>query len=225
MISVKTLRGFLDGVASLYAKAKKPLSRLVDKRVVKGRAKCVASQAEELFADFICKSILRTKKGYKVFVDFPITVKPGRDGKKSETRYIDFILVRVSESDKYEILYMAELKLNTGWMRDRVSECANDMRSLRDCLREGDISAREPNLNSGRVKFVFNQRAFYDLIIFSGANADLTSLKKEVKLINSQDDNTKAAILCDGPIVKGCEMNKRGKTMIDRRIRLAAFRG
>ena len=93
MISVKTLRGFLDGVASLYAKAKKPLSRLVDKRVVKGRAKCVASQAEELFADFICKSILRTKKGYKVFVDFPITVKPGRDGKKSETRYIDFTTI------------------------------------------------------------------------------------------------------------------------------------
>lgn len=96
-ISVKTLRGFLDGVASLYAKAKKPLSRLVDKRVVKGRAKCVASQAEELFADFICKSILRTKKGYKVFVDFPITVRPGRDGKKVR---LDILISYLLESQR-----------------------------------------------------------------------------------------------------------------------------
>jgi len=224
MISVRTMREFLDFVASLYEKARKPLRRSFDKRIVKGRAKCIASQTEEAFADFICKSILRKKPQYKVFVDYPITVKPGRDDKSKETRYIDFMLCKELQSDRrYEILYMAELKMNTGWMRKRVVECADDMASLRACLLQGKISARNGDENHDRVSFSINTAARYDLVIISGANTDLKNLRSDVCSINRRDEHTHAVILTNGEIVEGCRLNKTDKETLDCRMREAAF--
>ena len=75
MISVRTMREFLDHIAVLYDKAKRR-SYNVDKRVVKGRARCIAAQTEEAFANFACQSILGKKHGFKVLVDFPIRAMP-----------------------------------------------------------------------------------------------------------------------------------------------------
>ena len=69
MISVKTMRVFLNRIAVLYNKTKRR-SYDVDKRVVKGRARCIAAQTEEVFANFVCQSILGKKPGFKVLVDF-----------------------------------------------------------------------------------------------------------------------------------------------------------
>lgn len=92
MVSVRTMGEFLDRIVFLYDKAKR-LSRNVDKRVVRGRAKCIASRTEEMFADFVCQSVLRKKKGFKVLVDFPITIA-GLNGPKRPAMSILLLLKR-----------------------------------------------------------------------------------------------------------------------------------
>ena len=226
MISVNTMREFLDLVASLYEKAKKPSSRLFDKRIVRGRAKCIASQAEEAFADFICKSILRKKPHYKVFVDFPITVNFKCGDKHKTTRYVDFMLCREENDKHYRILYMAELKMNMGWMRDQVVSCADDMNSLCKALFSGDISARNGGEGSSRMKFSISKETKYDLIILSGVNTDLETLRDGVNKINNRNDGyTHAVILTNEPIRKGCHINKGDKKLLDDRIRGAISKG
>lgn len=218
MISVRTMREFLNHIAVLYNKAKRR-SYNVDKRVVKGRARCVASQTEEAFANFVCQSILGKKPGFRVLVDFPITIEC--DGGKS-TRYIDFILVKSIEDNRYEIRYMVELKMNIGWMRDRILDTVRELRKQIAVMRRGHLSSRPGGKNSKRLEFIFSKSARYDLVIVSGVNGELEELKKVQSDCNKRKcETTRLMILCDGAIEKGCTINEVDKCLLDKRMRSA----
>lgn len=220
MISVKTMREFLNRIAVLYNKAKRR-SYNVDKRVVKGRARCIAAQTEEAFANFVCQSILGKKHGFKVLVDFPITIEC--DGGKS-TRYIDFILVKSIGDNRYEIRYMVELKMNIGWMRDRVLDTVKELRKQVEVMRQGHLSSRPGGRNSKRLEFVLPKRARYDLVIVSGVNGELEELKKVQSACNKRKrETTRLTILCDEAIEKGCKINEEDKCLLDRRMRAAVI--
>ena len=128
MISKADALKFLQKMVRIYSDARKSGLRGHDNRVIRGRARCVAANFEDEFADLLCRKALWQKETeYRLFADFPITIEPicnlGKAQKRCETRYIDIMICAEKCDCEYEIVYMAELKTNTGWMRGRVEEC------------------------------------------------------------------------------------------------------
>ena len=181
MISSKDAEKFLHNMARVYYNARKSGRKGHDSRVIRGRAHCVAAHFEDEFADLLCrKSLWKKEKRYRVFSDFPITIDPacnssgGQKRKRCETRYIDVMICAERCNHEYEIMYMAELKTNTGWMRGQVSECLVKNRKFVDHLtcESTNVSVRKESLKEARInecsertRFRVSQYLCYDLVV------------------------------------------------------------
>ena len=188
-------------MAAVYHDPHKPVATKDDSRVIRGRARCVAADFEDQFAGFIYEKILRAgETNLCVFTDFPITIEPAREGQTRngrkrvrETRYIDVMVCSEKDRHNYNILYMAELKTNTGWMRDQVDGHLkqNDKFIEHLLLSTTKISARSESLKEALLSDSFKRCHFYvsaglcyDLIVLSSTNNnvdDLDELKKSTK--------------------------------------------
>lgn len=115
---------------------------------------------------------------------------------------------------------MVELKMNIGWMRDKVSSTIKWLRDQVEEMRQGKLSSRTDGSNDKRLSFVVSKKTRYDLVVLSGVNGDLMKLKKEQDACNAKrSECTRLMILCDGPIVSGYKINKDDKQMLDKRLR------
>ena len=183
MLTEPKMQEFLSTMLKAYHAAHRPKIGNANGKVIRGRAHCVAGVFEDAFANLVCTEILWKKEtNCLAFTDFPITVEPPLDcsKKKCETRYIDLMLCKLKEGSDCEILYMAELKTNTGWIRGTVSDRVEDNSNLLRHLKKKStlISVRGDTLKEvclpskySRYKFSLSPRCRYDLIILSGANA------------------------------------------------------
>lgn len=213
MISKQDAQEFLQNMARIYYNARKSGSRGHDHRVIRGRARCVATNFEDEFAYLICRKALWEKeKGLRVFSDFPITIMPicniggMQKMKRCETRYIDIMICAKRPDLEYEILYMAELKTNTGWMRGQVSECLVKNRqfvehltcaSTKVSVRKESLKEARINECSERIRFQVSQCLCYDLVVLSSCNNSWGSLDD----MKSGDKSTSSLIvLTDDPL-------------------------
>lgn len=192
MISNKDAEKFLQNMARIYYNARKSVRKGHDSRVIRGRARCVSANFEDEIADLLCRKALWQKETeYRVFADFPITIEPicnlgrAQKKKKCETRYIDIMICAERSDCEYEIMYMAELKTNTGWMRGQVSECLVKNRKLVDHLtcESTNVSVRKESLKEARInecsertRFRVSQYLCYDLVVLSSCNNNVESL-------------------------------------------------
>ena len=192
-------------MASIYRRAHKPGHRKIESRVIRGRAQCVAAEFEDEFADLICRKVLWAKeKNTCVFTDFPITIKPAHDGcRAQETRYLDILVCLKRSDSNYDVLYMAELKTNTGWMREKVDSYLQDNREFIRHLRLDTtvMSVRAASLKESYLDTKYAQSRFhisndirYDLIVLSSTNNDSDSLDE---LKNDNDKLSGLMILTD----------------------------
>lgn len=199
MIGENTYAIFLKEMVKLYTRARRAGGcRRVDPRVMRGRAHCVAGYFEDAFADLISKKIFWKKENrLRVFTDFPVTVEPAlRKGeKKRETYYIDVMVCRDCGSGKFEILYMAELKTNTGWMRGKVKSRLEENQKFADHISRPETiisvrseSLKDPVLSEMLTKCIFKASAdfCYDLIVLSGTNIDPDQLSDAAKFNNEK---------------------------------------
>ncbi len=233
MISRKDACGFLKGMACVYRRAHKPGHRKIEPRVVRGRAQCVAAEFEDELADLICRKVLWSKEeDVRVFTDFPITIKPAHDGcRAQETRYLDVLVCSKRTGRDFNVLYMAELKTNTGWMREKVDSYLQDHRDFIRHLRSATtmMSVRSASLKESYLdakyalsNFYVSNNIRYDLIILSSTNNDSNSLHE---LKNDNDELSALIILTDdsvgGQHKKGYKPKPRFEDFkeFDRRIR------
>ena len=205
MISQTDARKFLQEMARIYRRAHKPGHRKVESRVIRGRAQCVAAEFEDELADLICRKVLWSKEeNIHVFTDFPITIKPAHDMcSTQETRYVDILVCSKRSGRNYDVLYMAELKTNTGWMREKVDSYLQDNRELIRHLKLSTtvVSARSASLAASYLDAKYAQSNFrvsneirYDLIVLSSTNNDSDSLND---LKNDNDELSALIILTD----------------------------
>ena len=192
MIKDCIIKDFLNGMQKVYHKAKKSSLKNFDNRIVRGRARCVAVDFEDRLADFICKNIIKeNEESLLVLTDFPVTIMPGlsnEEKKNRETRYIDIIVCREKSDEEYDILYMAELKTNTGWMRNQSETCLTKNESLIRHLKERStmVSSRPESMNKSKIKVkrcVFNisPKLKYDMIVLSSTNNGKNKLCEQRK--------------------------------------------
>ena len=200
MISNEDAKKFLHNMIRIYCNARKSTRKGPDHRVIRGRARCVATNFEDEFADLLCrKALWKKEKRFRVFSDFPITIEPicnfggVQKRKRCETRYIDIMICAERPDQEYEILYMAELKTNTGWMRGKVSECLVKNRKFVKHLTcaSTNVSVRNESLKEARInecsertKFRVSQYLCYDLVVLSSSNNSGVPLDKVTKANN-----------------------------------------
>ena len=154
MIYKKTQVEFLKKVASLYRNAAK--IRGGDGIVVRGRQRCISGKFEDEFAKLIKEHIICKAGGWRIFVDYPITIPKKRS--RNQSKYIDFMLCKEID-DTMEVMYMAEIKLDTGWMRDNIYKVARHLeRVLKKLRNRDDISSKEEDCvcNDDRLYFNFS---------------------------------------------------------------------
>ena len=202
MIGENTYETFLMEMVKIYARARKAGGcRQVDPRVVRGRAHCVAGYFEDAFADLISKKIFwKKEKRLRVFTDFPITVEPAlrkqeKKHKERATYYIDVMVCCDCGEGEFEILYMAELKTNTGWMRGKVKSRLEENQKFANhiSLPGTSISVRSESLKDSVLSEAFAKCNFkvsaglcYDLIVLSGTNIDPDRLSDAAKFNNEK---------------------------------------
>ena len=216
MISKKTQAEFLEMTASLYRKASKIHGG--GRTIIRGRKRCISGKFEDEFAKLILKHIVRKAKGYYIFVDYPITMPQVRSRNKS--KYIDFMLCKESDSEM-DVMYMAEIKLDTGWMRKKVYKAAKELETQLQKLRKmNDVSSKEEErvCDGDRVYFNFSDFTLYDLIILSATNNDHAAIERACErarkrlttgifILTDQSVNTKKSGL--RPRMDFCELEKR----------------
>ena len=206
MISKQDAQEFLQNMTRIYCNARKSGRRGHDHRVIRGRARCVAADFEDEFADLLCRKTLWNKEEqFRVFSDFPITITPicnlgeSPKRKRCETRYIDIMICVERPRHEYEILYMAELKTNTGWIRGQVGKCLVKNQKFVEHLKNAstNVSVRKESLKEARInecsertKFRVSQYLCYDLVVLSSCNNSGTSLE-DVK----QDDESISSLI------------------------------
>ena len=216
MISNKNQAEFLGTMASLYRKA--ATIRGGSATITRGRKRCISGMFEDEFAKLTLRHIVGKSNGYRIFVDYPITIP--RIRKRNKSKYIDFMLCK--ESDKeMDVIYMAEMKLDTGWMRSSVYKVAKKLDTLLgEVLTTKDISSKAEDsvCEDDRLYFKFSPVTLYDLIILSAANNGYDVIKRACKLAQKRL-STRIFVLTDQSVNMStsnlyprrdfCELEKR----------------
>ena len=165
-----TSKEFLQKVWDLYDAANHAANAhpgAQDGRIRRGRSHCIASQVEDLFAEFIYERLKDSQKDFVVFVDQPVGV--GKVDGRVKTVYPD-IMVGIRQGGKTTITHIYELKTNTGWMRDGADKCLAKMRQTREWLVNEATIREELSGVSVPTTLTVAQDVKYDLVVLSSVN-------------------------------------------------------
>lgn len=177
-----------------------------DKNIIRGRARCVSGRVEDLTAELLFDWVKMKVDDVFVFVDLPLsfeTCEKGKNGKsKLDICYPDIVVAR-HVRERYEILYMVELKVNLGWGRHKLAgyqmvkgnggekkkeivkpieqELYDDLNNLRNvgvwAKWPAGTQGKTGEGNSDRITFKLSSTAKYDLVICSSKNVSKAELK------------------------------------------------
>lgn len=208
---------FVEEVECAYTRA-----RLVQgeefKNLKRGHAKCVSGIFEDVFAKMVYKHILKEDNKFVVLVDWPITwgkssgTKKKKGKKQRPAHYrIDFMLCRKLQDGKLEILYMAELKENVGFMREAVKTGSifKDLKTRIDNLKNAtaltssQVWKRQDKKNQG---LTISDSVKFDLVLYSSNNGwanKNTNVQNSVRAVAAANNSSLASnevwmhVLCD----------------------------
>ena len=221
MISRKTQVEFLKKTASLYRNAAKIHGG--EGIIVRGRQRCISGKFEDEFAKLILEHVICKARGWRIFVDYPIAIPKKRS--RNQSKYIDFMLCKKLDDDTAEVMYMAEIKLDTGWMRNNIYKVARGLeRSLKELRNRDDISSKEEDCicNDDRLYFNFSDLTLYDLIILSAANNGRDTINLALRRVEKNlSATTRIFFLTDQSVnVKvGCPCPCKDFSILEKRIR------
>ena len=135
---------FVDAVENAYHCNKQVYGHKESPALCRGRSKCNSGILEDLFAGLIFDCVVGNSRRWLVLVDHPVRISSKRKG--PVTRYPDFVLCRKVSEDTLELVYMADLKTNTGYFRGQGMEV---IRSMRDDV--ADFLSASPDLSHATV--------------------------------------------------------------------------
>ena len=204
-MSRSRLGNFLSDVKKEYEDARYVYAgKNKTRRVHRGRSRIVASITEDLFAKYLCREF----KSVHVFVDQCITL----EGKKKVSYYPDLVICKKITKESFEILYMIDLKMDIGWIRNKYEEYMSNSKEICEKMKraislkgkKGDVEDEEKE----KLEFCINKKACYDVVIVSSRNSG----KYESKLIKkSKNKNTNIWILSSGGSLNQYKINKEVK--------------
>ena len=195
-MSRSRLGNFLNDVKKEYEKArfvyKGRNNEKKTTRVHRGRSRIVASVTEDLFAKYLCREF----KNVHIFIDQCITL----EGRQTESYYPDLVICKKrEEKNNFEILYMIDLKMDIGWIRNKYKDYMNKSKKICEKMKKaislkgkkGDVEDEDKE----KYEFCINKKACYDVVVVSSRNAG----KLESDLIkDSKNKNTNIWVLSTG---------------------------
>lgn len=187
---------FVEAVETAYNCNKQVYGHKESRALCRGRSKCNSGIFEDLFAGLMFDCVVGNSRHWLVLIDYP--VRMSSNGKVPVTRYPDFLLCRIMSKDALKLVYMADLKTNTGYFRGQGMEM---IRSMRDDV--ADFLSASPDLSHAtvggeRYRISCASDFKYDLIIYSNVNADAKELDAQCEHVaNDANDSVRMHILCD----------------------------
>lgn len=208
-MSRSRLSNFLNDVKTEYEKARfvykdKEMKKKTT-HVHRGRSRIIASIIEDLFAKYLWREFKNVH--IHIFVDQGITL----DG-KGQPYYPDLVICKKKEKYKFEILYMIDLKMDIGWIRNKYEEYMSNSKEICEKMKraislkgnKGDVEDEEKE----KLEFCINKKACYDVVIVSSRNSG----KYESKLIKkSKNKNTNIWVLSSGGSLNQYKIKKEVK--------------
>lgn len=193
-VTAKIQQDFVDAVEQAYRTNAMLYGRTQASRsVCRGRGRCCSGILEDLFALLIHDYVIKDPVRWVVLVDCPVKLVPD-DEKRN--RYPDFAIYKRLSDDLLELVYMADLKTNTGYFRGKALEV---LEKKRDEV-EAFLSAREASVSikGKRFSVQFAAALKSDLIIYSNANANAVELEEQQRsAVRAQDQTSLMYILGD----------------------------
>lgn len=198
VMEINNIDDFLVAVRNEYIRARQPLNSN-NTHIKRGRSRTISGVSEDLFAELLCNSL--NGKDLCYFVDQPMS------GCRHKV-YPDVNVARALGDNRFEILYMVDLKMDVGYHRnisdggpqsqtyvEKAAELLNKLSELRNVAEFG-ITAKSNVLDS-RYAFSLHPHASYDEVIIASKNAG--NKKKEEELIHfSNDSETNIWVLSTG---------------------------
>ena len=161
------------------------------KKLCRVRQGSISDEIEELVADFLfVNSGAEEVEGVYGKVDMPLTIRcqKGRD----ITIYPDIVISQKLDDKHFRILYMADVKADSGWIRTKLSELAEKHKNhLSFLLQNGVEHTKE------RIIYELSDGCPYDFIFVTSANGS-KKFMDSVKELNERNEDIKAFILSSG---------------------------
>lgn len=194
-MSRSRLGNFLNDVKKEYRDARYVYAgKNKTRRVHRGRSRIIASITEDLFAKYLYREFREFKKVH-IFVDQCITL----EGRQTESYYPDLVICKKKKKNNFEILYMIDLKMDIGWIRNKYKDYMNKSKKICEKMKmaislkgkKGDVEGEDKE----NYEFCINKKACYDVVVVSSRNAG----KLESDLIkDSKNKNTNIWVLSTG---------------------------
>lgn len=179
------LSRFLNSIQKKYIEAKKVyVKERVANYVIRGRGKNIASESEDLFAKLLWR-VFSLKTIY-IFVDQPISLVGN-----SKTYYPDIAICHKIDKNNYEIIYMIDLKMDVGWLRNSFSKHAKELNKIcNEMKKSNNLKGKLRDVAGEKTSYMFSikQCASYDMVIISSRNSGKPKNEEKMKSMSHNKD-------------------------------------
>lgn len=151
----------------------------------------ISDEIEELVADFLfVNSGAEETEGIYGKVDMPLTIR-NQNG-RATTIYPDIVISKKIDDKNFRILYMADVKADSGWIRTKLSELAGKHKEHLSLFLQNDVDHTKED-----TIYELSDRCPYDFIFITSANGS-RKFMDSVKELNDNCDDIRAFILTSG---------------------------
>ena len=161
------------------------------KNLCRVRQGSISDEIEELVADFLfVNSGAEEVEGVYGKVDMPLTIRcqKGRD----ITIYPDIVISKKINDSLFKILYMADVKADSGWIRTKLSELAKMHKNHLSFLLQNDVEHTKEH-----ISYELSEGYTYEFI-FVTTKKKKKKFVDSVKELNNNNEDIKAFILSSG---------------------------
>lgn len=161
------------------------------KNLCRVRQGSISDEIEELVADFLfVNSGAEEVEGVYGKVDMPLSIC--RQNDRALTIYPDIVISKKINDNHFRILYMADVKADSGWIRTKLSELAEKHKNHLSFLLQNDVEHTKE-----RIIYELSDGCPYDFIFVTSANGS-KKFMASVKELNERKEDIKAFILSSG---------------------------
>lgn len=162
------------------------------KKLCRVRQGSISDEIEELIADFLfVNSGAEEFEGVYGKVDMPLTIR-SQNGRFLTTIYPDIVISKKINDNHFIILYMADVKADSGWIRTKLSELEETHKNHLSFLLQNYVEHTKE-----RIIYELSDGCPYDFIFVTSANGS-KNFMASVKELNERNDDIKAFILSSG---------------------------
>lgn len=162
--------------------------------IVRGRTKCVAGIFEDKFAAYLGKNLIGNNPRFTVYVDFPISIKPGitrykPSSKKTEKKcvfYPDIMICKKMRNKRIMAVYMANLKTSVGWFRDHIDEIGDEYAYYAEQMAGKHASFKLDGEadDTQKVHMTISKNCRNDIIVLSSCAPKTANVENQIRSFN-----------------------------------------